>query len=132
FRAAAAVAEEVDHPAYLSWASRPVGTAVTLRSLTVSGSNIITTTTTTTLKQLKSDKAVLEIRRVSDATGTRVENRPEIYEQQRKFPLFPGVKKEDIGKPLKPIAQGEETLALAGQEFKAVWFDSKMKGDCGL
>jgi hypothetical protein len=130
--AAGAAAEEVDHPAYLSWAQRPVGTAVTLRSLTVCGSNTITTTTTTTLKQLKPDRAVLEIRRKSDATGTRVENAPEIYEQRRKFPLFPGVRKEDIGKPLKPIEQGAETLKLAGQEFKTVWFDSRTKGDGGL
>jgi hypothetical protein len=130
--AAAATAEEVDHPAYLSWARLPMGTSVTLRSVTEAKGNTITTTTTTTLKQLDPDKAVLEIHKVSDATGKRVVSAPETYEQRRKFPLFPGVKKEDIGKPLKALDQGEESLNLAGKEYKAVWFDTKTRGDGGL
>jgi hypothetical protein len=76
--------------------------------------------------------AILEIRRASDATGRRVEVGPEIYEQRRKFPLFAGIKKEDIGKPLHPTSQGDETLTLAGREFRAVWFENRTRGDGGL
>ena len=43
--------------------------------------------------------------------------------------LFPGVKKEQIGKPTKALAQGEETLKLAGREIKTFWYDTKDRGD---
>lgn len=129
---APAAAEEVDHPAYTSWAKHPIGTSITMRSSTASANSTLTTTTTTKLVALKPDVATLESVKVSDATGTTVVGRPEIYEQRRPFPLFGGVKKEDIGKPSGAGAKGEETLTLAGREFKAVWYDARSKGDGGL
>jgi hypothetical protein len=129
--ALAATAEEVEHPTYKSWARHPIGTSVTVRTVTACPTSTITTTTTTTLLELGEKKAVLGTRRVSDATGTLVEGRPEKQDQARMFPLFPGVKKEDIGKPYKAIAQGEETLSLAGREIKTFWYDTKGRGDAG-
>ena len=125
-------ADEVDHPAYLSWAKQPAGTRITLRSLTDSNGHVLTTTTTTTLKQYKPDRAVFEVQRVSDATGKEVVSNPEPYQLVRRFPLFPGVQRADIGKPTGAIAQGEEDLQLAGHDFHAVWFDTQTKGDGGL
>ncbi|WP_435011322.1 hypothetical protein P12x_002629 [Tundrisphaera lichenicola] len=130
--ASACPAEDVDHPAYLSWAGHPIGTSVTLRTRTASKGRLLTTTITTTLKELKPDVAILESRKVSDATGTTVENAPEIVRINRKFPLLPGVKKEDIGKPRGASNQGEETIKVGEKEFKSVWFDSKSKGDGNL
>src|SRR5262249_7444475 len=94
-----APAEEVEHPAFKSWARHPIGTSVTTRTVTTSLGRTITTTTTYKLLEVRADKAVLETRTVSDATGTTVEGLPSKYDQQRMFPVFPGVKKEDIGKP---------------------------------
>src|SRR5262245_45260490 len=97
--ALSAQAEEVEHPAYKSWARHPIGTTISTRSVTESPGGKLTTTTTYTLKALKADKAVLEIRRVSDATGSLQGGPPVLHEQQRMFPVLPGVKKEQIGKP---------------------------------
>lgn len=126
-----ASAEEVEHPTYKSWAGHPLGTSVTIRTLTANPASTLTTTTTTTLRALKPDRVVLEIRRVSDATGTKVEHALETYDQRRMFPLLPGVKKEDIGKPIKPIATGEETLKVGDREIKASWSDSKGQSEAG-
>ena len=124
-------AEDVDHPAYLSWAKQPVGTRIALRSATDSDGLVLTTTTTTTLKELRPDRAIFEVQRVSDATGRLVTSAPERSEIVRRFPLFPGVKREDIGKPAHADAQGKETLKVVGREVSAVWFDTKTKGDGG-
>jgi hypothetical protein len=129
--ASPATAEEVEHPAYKSWARHPIGTYVTIRSVTTSLGSALTTTTTYKLLELKADKAVLQVRKVSDATGTTVESPTSSYDQQRMFPLFPGVKKEDVGKPANASMQGEETLKLAGREIKTVWYDTKGRGDAG-
>lgn len=130
--AAAPAAENVDHPAYLSWAKHPVGTTIVMRSETASKTRTLTTTTTSTLTGLKPDKAIIEVAKVSDATDGLIKSPVETREQFRIFPLFGKTKKEDIGKPVGAIAQGEETLTLAGREFKAVWFDTKGKGEGGL
>ena len=130
--ATSAWAEDVDHPSYTSWADQPVGTVIKLRSATNSNGHVLTTTTTTTLQELLPDKAVFAVQRVSDATGTLVESAPERYELIRKFPLFPGVKRENIGKPTGASAFGEETLELAGRTIPAVWFETKAKGDGGV
>lgn len=124
-------AEDVDHPAYLSWSKQPIGTRIKLRSSTDADGHVLTTTTSTTLKEVRPDRAIFQVQRVSDATGREVTSIPERSEIVRKFPLFPGVKREDIGKPVGAQAKGEETLTLAGREFRAVWFDTKTKGDGG-
>src|SRR5262245_16096448 len=129
--AGVAPAEEVEHPAYASWARHPVGTTVATRSVSVTPTAKLTTTTSYKLVALEADKAVLETRRVSDATGTLVEGRPDRFEQRRMFPLLPGVKREQIGKPANALAQGEETLNLVGREIKTVWYDTKSRGESG-
>ncbi|MFO0950646.1 MAG: hypothetical protein U0835_05730 [Isosphaeraceae bacterium] len=68
---------------------------------------------------------ILEIKRVSDATGQTTEGLPERTEQKRMFPLFPGVKKEDVGNPTDASGKGDETLKLAGREFRSTWYDTK-------
>ena len=125
-------AADVDHPAYVSWSKQPVGTQIKFRSETDSNGHILTTTTTTILKELKPDRAIFQVQRVSDATGREVTSIPERSVLVRKFPLFPGVKREDVGKPTGAVDQGEETLRLAGRELRTVWFDTKTKGDGGL
>ncbi len=129
---ATAAAEEVDHPAYTSWARVPAGTRIVMRSRTESKASVLTTTTTTTLRAVLPDLARLEVRRVSDATGSVIESAPEEYLLRRPFPLFGGVKKEDVGKPPGAIARGEETLKVGDREFQAAWYDTNGVGDGGL
>lgn len=127
----AAAAAEVEHPVYTSWARHPVGTSVALKAVTTTGGVTNITTNTTTLVKLTDEGAVLETVMISDATGKVVESPPQTYLQRRLFPLFAGVKKEDIGKPPGASTRGEETVKLAGKEYKATWFDSKGSGDAG-
>ena len=128
---AGAAAEEVEHPAYKSWARHPVGTSVTLKSVTTTQGVTIVTARTTTLVKLTDEGAVLETVTTSDATGKEVEAPPQIYLQRRMFPLFAGVKKEDIGKPPGSSTRGEETVKLAGKAYRATWFDSKGRVESG-
>ncbi len=129
--ALSAAAEEVEHPAYRSWARHPAGTSVALKSVTTTQGVTIVTTRRTTLVELTDEGAVLETVTISDATGKVVESPPQTYVQRRMFPLFAGVKKEDIGKPPGTSTRGQETVKLAGKEYKATWFDSKGSGDAG-
>src|SRR5262249_22934765 len=124
--AAPGFAEEVEHPAFASWARHPVGTAVVIRAVTeTNGRRTTTSTTTSTLVELKKDAAGTENRKVSDATVSVVESPPDRYEQAKMFPILKGMKKEDIGKPLNAVAQGEETLKIAGREIKTIWFETR-------
>lgn len=125
------VAEEVEHPAYRSWARHPAGTSVALKSVTTTQGVTNVTTKRTTLVKLTDEGAVLETVSISDATGRLVEAPPQTYVQRRMFPLFAGVRKEDIGKPPGSSTQGEETVKLAGKEYKATWFDSKGRVESG-
>lgn len=130
--ATAARAENVDHPAYLSWAGKPAGTRIVMRSRTEAKGRILTTTTTTTLRSVLADRVKLESSRVSDATGTVSESPLEQHDQYRLFPLMGNTKKEQVGKPTGAIATGEETLEVGDRSFKAVWYDTEGAGDGGL
>lgn len=126
-----ATAEEVEHPIYRSWAKHPIGTTITLRSVTISGGHTIVTTNRTRLVKLTASAAELETTMTSDGTGKVVESPPQTYSQRRMFPLFAGMTKDDIGKPPKTSKNGEETLKLVGKEIKTRWFDSTGQTEVG-
>lgn len=128
--AAVAGAEEVDHPAYLSWAARPIGTRIAVREVTTNADKTRTTTTTvTTLVERDAEKVGLELVTTRDVTGTVVEDAPITFTIRRRFPLLPGIKKEDIGKPLNPVARGTETVKAAGKEIRADWYETKGRNE---
>lgn len=129
--ATAARGESVDHPLYRSWAAYPVGTTITLRSVTEGTGRTIETTKRSTLKALDPQKAVIEMVSTSDATGESIENQPQEFTIRREFPLLPGVKAEDVGKPTGIIASGTEEIEVAGQTYQAVWYDSKGNTEAG-
>ncbi len=133
---APAPAEEVEHPIYRSWAKHPVGTSITTKSVTKGVTRAgqeatITTFVKTTLLHVDDQKIVIEKLTTSDATGVMTDTPSLTYEQRRMFPLLPGIKKEDIGKPLNSSTHGEETIKVLGKDVKAVWFDAKYRGDAG-
>jgi hypothetical protein len=99
--------------------------------VTSSGADKIETSKKVTLVDLTGGKAVLDIRITSDGTGKVVESPPQTYNQRRMFPLFPGMTKDDIGKPPKTSKNGEETVKLVGKEIKTQWFDSTGQTDAG-
>lgn len=124
-------AEEVEHPIYRSWARHPIGTTITLKSVTTAGGQTIVTTKKTTLVRLTESSAELETTMTSDGTGKVVQSPSQSYTQRRMFPLFAGMTKDDVGKPPKGSTQGEETIKLAGRDFKTQWFDSNGQTEAG-
>jgi hypothetical protein len=127
-----ALAEEVEHPIYRSWARYPVGTTVTMRSVAdAPGTRPIETTTILRLVELTDEKAVVEQVVVSDATGSKSESEPQRFSHRRMFPLLGDTKKEDIGKPRDAVASGEERVRIGGRDYQAVWFDTKGRTEAG-
>jgi hypothetical protein len=80
-----------------------------------------------TLVELTPSKAVVEM----TVTSKGIENRPQRLEHRRDFPLMPGMKKEDIGKPPATSEQGEETIKIAGKDYKTQWYDIKGRVEAG-
>ncbi len=123
--------DEIESPLYKSWALFPVGTTIKTRTLTERGDLRTETATTSRLIEKTTDKVVIESVVVSNATGQSVENPPQRFEYRRRFPLLPGVKKEDVGTPKGVIAQGEETVEIAGKRFRSRWYDAQGTTDAG-
>jgi hypothetical protein len=131
--APAARSEEVEHPVYRSWARHKVGTTVTLREVTgqEGGTKTVETILRLRLSKLDGKAAVIEQVTESDATGERVKNPPQEFTYRRQFILLPGVRKEDVGRPVGALDKGEEMLELAGKTYKAQWYDTKGKTEAG-
>ncbi len=129
--ASLAQGEEVEHPIYRSWARHKVGTSITVRSTTSGDGLDVETTLKHTLVELTDTKVVIETVMTSNSTGSQIDSSPSKYTYSRMFPLLPGVKKEDIGKPSNKIASGEETITIAGKEYKAQWYDGKSQTEGG-
>lgn len=124
-------AEEVESPTYQSWARHKPGTMIRLRSVTEANASSVETITTVKLLEVTPRAAVVEQTIRSNATGQLVESPPETVSHRRMFPLLPGVKREQIGKPTGVLAQGEESVTIAGKTYKAVWYDSKSQTEAG-
>jgi hypothetical protein len=128
---ATAPAEEVESPIYRSWAKHEVGTVVKYRSVTSSKGRDVESIIAYRLTARDDKKVVVEMVVTSDATGKKVESDPQSFTTRRMFPLLPGVKKEDIGKPRGATESGEETVELAGKAYKAQWYGSKGRTEAG-
>lgn len=128
---APARAEEVDHPLYKSWARHKVGTQITTRTVSGIKGHEVETMTRQTLVELTDEKAVVQVAVTGSTAGTQGRSEPQDYEYKRKFPLLPGMKKEDIGKPSGRIASGEEPITVAGKPYKAQWYDSTAQTEAG-
>lgn len=128
---AATRAEEVENPTYRSWARVPPGTRVTVRAITERDGHSIETTTTYTLVEINPKNALVDMVVVSNATGTTVTNPPQRLEYRRMFPLLPGMKREQIGRPSGVVASGAEEITVAGRAYRAEWYDSKSTTEAG-
>jgi hypothetical protein len=125
-------AEEVESPQYASWARHPVGTTVRLRTVTeAAGARSIETTASYRLVKTTADAVVVEMKVVSDAPGSEPEGTSQELTIRRLFPLFPGVKKEDIGKPEGVTKQGEEAVTVAGRTYRARWYEGRGATEAG-
>src|SRR5262245_9759970 len=122
---APAWADTMDNPTYASWAKVKKGPSVTLKmSADVAGQKA-ETTMTTTLVDLTADVATTEMVMVTKAGGTEFKTEPMKTENKKVVELPPGKKKADFDKPEGFVDQGEETLKVAGKEYKTKWVKVK-------
>jgi hypothetical protein len=129
---ATARAEQVESPQYASWARHPVGTTVRLKSVTEAvGARPVATTTAYRLVKKTDDAVVVEMTVVGDGPGDDPEGTAQELTIRRLFPLFPGVKREEIGKPEGTTAQGEESVAVAGRTYRARWYEGRGATEAG-
>ena len=120
-------AESVEGPIYKSWSRSKVGTVVTIKSVTVMKGQTIESTMRYTLIALTPEIATIELAVESKAGKIQSQK----LEHRRDFPLLPGVKKEDIGKPAGTSKNGEETIEVAGKAYKAMWYEGKGRTEAG-
>lgn len=126
-----AAAEEVVSPIYKSWARHKVGTIVTFREVIEWKDRKVETTRTQKLVALTGLKAVVEDEQVGNLNG-KVETLSSVtLEYKKMFPLMPGMTKEDGDKPRGVGEHGEETIKVAGKEYKANWYEAKSLTDHG-
>jgi hypothetical protein len=119
---------EIDNPQYQSWASFPKGTVVVHRSVTqTDGTEGATVTTTTyTLVDLTPEQAVVELQTATRRyDGLETKNQPVRYTHPKRFPLPPGTKSAE------PVEQGEETIRVAGIEYRTRWHTAKDRNEAG-
>jgi hypothetical protein len=128
--ASATLADEVEHPLYRSWAAHPVGTEVVMRSVTESKGRRIESTSVTRLVRVEPDRVVIESRTAQGAPGQNTPEGAQEYEYRRMFPLMPGVKKEDVGRP-KGLSKDEESLEIAGKTYRTRSYESKGTTEAG-
>jgi hypothetical protein len=124
---ASAAAESVESPIYKSWSRSKVGTVVTIKSVTVMKGRTVESMMRYKLVELTPEKATIELA-IENKAG---EIQSQKLEHRRDFPLLPGVKKEDIGKPVGASEKGEETIKVAGKDYKTQWYVTKARVEAG-
>ncbi len=124
-------AEDVPNPQYQSWNNYPVGTSMTTKSLVSQGNATVTTTTVTRLISRTEKNLVLSSVVSSNATGSFVTNDPIEKTISSRFPLFPGVDKNKIGRPQDSLESGMETVVILGKKYNAEWYDTKSTTEAG-
>jgi hypothetical protein len=126
--------ETVENPQYRSWAAFKPGTTVTRRTTTEATGGEGKTLTTTTDTLLEVTDAFVKIRTQSHSRrydGYETRNPPDEYKLARLIPLPPGVSKEQFGKPAGGGEQGEETVTVAGKEYRTRWHKGKDRNEAG-
>jgi len=124
--------EKVDNPDFANWSKFKKGTSVTRTWTTVDpNGRTRVVTQTQTLEEITSDKIKLEVEYITDIPGSpKLKYSPKPEEIPITVPLPAGMKKEDFAKALPgTVEKGEkaETIKVAGGEFKAVWFKTKVE-----
>jgi len=130
--AASAQSEGVESPIYRSWSKHKVGTVVVVREVTEArNGGRVTTTHRRTLRELDESRAVVEEVIETDSSGEAVKGEAQEHTIRRAFPLLPGVKKEEVGRPRGALGKGEEKLDAAGKTYETRWYDTKGQTEAG-
>jgi hypothetical protein len=114
----------MENPQFTNWAQFPVGTRATQKSVTTTGPNQTVTTTTYTLVEKKDDVLVVAMQaHTSYWDGRETDNPPEYFRNLKTIAVPPGHKPGEKPKGVSEL--GEETIAVAGKEYKTKWYKGK-------
>jgi hypothetical protein len=118
-------AEEVESPAYRSWAKVKPGTEVTVRTTTKSSIGMAITTTKSRLVDIDGTKAMVETwAEIKSPSGETTEIPHSTYPVRRMVPVPAGIKPEEVGRAPGAIARGEEEVSMLGRTYKTLWYDT--------
>ncbi|MBI1323590.1 hypothetical protein GC170_10450 [bacterium] len=125
-------ADQIEHPAWVNWSKFPVGTRVTMRSVTKIKGMVSSTVETTTVLMKKDDKAVV-IRKSFAVAGEPKPNPDDFVETtiKRYFPLLPGADPSKVGKPAGIAEAGTEKFDLLGKTYETEWYESRATTEAG-
>ncbi len=132
FSASSPAADRIDHPAWVNWSKFPVGTRVTMRSVTKIKGIVSSTVETTTVLTRKNDNAV--VIRKSFAVAGEPKPNPDDYVEttiKRHFPLLPGADPAKVGKPAGIAEAGTGRIDLLGETYETEWYESRATTEAG-
>jgi hypothetical protein len=122
--AASAVADE--NPMYRSWARYNVGTKITVRNTSEAMGQKTVTTIVTTLVEKKADSIVLENKMSMEVAGNKMDMPAQTMEIPAAMPEIPQT--EEVADAPKPeIHESDDTITIAGKEYKAKKVESTAK-----
>lgn len=127
----ASAQETIENPSYAAWAKKKIGTQVIQKTTSEVMGQKFEATITYKLLEIKDDKVVVEMITKSKVSGTEVEQPATKIDVTKSTTVPKGMKKEDVqqGRPEGTIAEGEETLKVAGKEYKTKWFKYKRSSE---
>jgi hypothetical protein len=116
---------------YTAWSKFKKGASVTIKAVNDAGGMKSETLITITLVETGPDKVVLDMASTTKANGMEFKAPGMKRDVPKTVTLPQGVKKEDFtsGKPPGTFEEGNETLKVAGSEYKAKWYKSKFEMD---
>ncbi|HUR55272.1 MAG TPA: hypothetical protein VMZ71_14150 [Gemmataceae bacterium] len=130
--APAAPTETIPNPQFASWAKFNPGTRVVVRSTTASDGHEgkTSTTTATTLVEVTHEEVAVETQTKSRRyDGHEENNPPSVHRLPKELSLPPGMTGEQSRK--KTAESGEETITVAGKEYRAEWHKGKDRNEGG-
>lgn len=118
-------AADVDNPAYKAWAAYKVGTTFTTNAVTTAKGEKSETKQVHALLEKTADKIVVEITTTIPVGKSTYDSKHKA--EHPKTLKGDAPKPEDTGKQKETfVAKGEETLKLAGKEYKTTWTTTKI------
>jgi len=123
--ASAAFAQQVDNPAYLTWAKYKPGTTTTLQqsaTMAMMPTMVTTTTITQKLLEVKPDSATVEVTTKTSMMGQNSENKSTnvIPAKVDKGQEYTPQAKPDMKIEIKDMKEGKETIDVKGAKVDTV------------
>lgn len=116
-----------NNPAYDSWAKHGVGSTVKLKGSTEAAGQKTEMEITQTLTEKTDEKVVIEVKNTMTMMGNKMDAPAQKMEIPAKAPEGQGTPAEEAKKAGFEVKESEESVTIAGKEYKAKLIESKGK-----